>query len=142
MTFKISQGDKALACKFQGKNSKNRHLGHYITWIWPLKFITLWTSIPGIVTKDILQVLVACSLQIAVDVAFVDENSAPKDLQNSRLNMMINEPLADCRPSPPRWTLTRETGEEFIWLLSSNKEEKNMADSNQENSVSIFIAIF
>lgn len=106
------------------KHSKIRHLGHHITWIWPLKFITLWTSIPGIVTKDILQVFVACGLQIVVDEAFVSEDSAPKDLQNSRLNIMINQPLPNCLPSPPGCTRTKETGKEFMWLPSSNKEEK------------------
>ena len=101
MTFKISQGDEVLACKFQMKTQQNSPSWHYITWIWPLKFITLWTSIPGIVTKAILQVFVACGLQIVDDVAFVSENSAPIDLQNSRLNIMINEPLANIAPVLP-----------------------------------------
>ena len=44
---------------------------------------------PGIVTKDILEVFVACALQSTVDETFVDESSAPKDLQNSRLNIFL-----------------------------------------------------
>ena len=40
---------------------------------------------PGIVTRDILKVFVACALHSIVDEAFVDERSAQKVLQNSRL---------------------------------------------------------
>lgn len=63
--------------------------------------MTLWTSIPGIVTIDILQVFVACGSQIVGDVALVSENSAPIDLQNSRLNIVFNEPLATTAPVLP-----------------------------------------
>lgn len=95
---------------------------------------------PGIVTKDILEVFVACALQSTVDETFVDESSAPKDLQNSRLNIF----LTSCKPRPPEHAM-RGAGYQFIWLLSSapaSTWKENMADSEQVNAVSIFIAIF
>lgn len=61
-----------------------------------------------------MQVFVACGSQIVGDVALVSENSAPIDLQNSRLNIVFNEPLAKLLHQFSRVILMRETGEELV----------------------------
>ena len=75
---------------------------------------------PEIVTKDILQVFVACDLWGSVDEGLVNENKAPKFLQNSRRNIAVMYSL----PSPPGYSSRSRAGEDFMWLLSTGNEEQ------------------
>ena len=75
---------------------------------------------PGIVTKAILHVFVPCALERSVDEGFVNEKSAPKLLKNSRRNIA----LLYSEPSPRVCIFRSGTGEELMWLLSSQQQRR------------------
>ena len=81
---------------------------------------------PEIVTKDILQVFVTCVLWGSVDEGLVNENKAPKFLQNSRRNIAFMYSL----PSPRGYSSRSRAGAELMWLLSTGNEKTDKREKH------------